>query len=863
VDDVLPGIIKIAHDLVAADGYSVWRLDLDGDRWQIVSSHGISRTFADHIVTSYRPDGVSTVPFSEPLVVEDVQDVPLLDDRRAAYRAEGIQSMLAVPLVVRGEPTGTLVFYYRERHVFGDVEIHTARALGNLAATALTTAELYDEQRRHHERAQFLAQAGSALGSALDYEVTLKAVAGLAVPTIADWCAVDIVGDGGELRRLAVAHIDLTKVELARTLRERYPDDTTSPYGVYQVIRTGESVMMSTIPKDLLTASARDPEQLRLIGALGLTSYMCVPLLAHGRTLGALTFVTAESHRHYSAADLRFGEQVAARAALAVANARAYDETRRLAETLRMAQSRVTQLLESVPGIVWETWVESDEVSQHVDFVSNHVERMLGYSVDEWLQSKDFWLSAVHPEDREHAADVVGRALASGQPFSHRFRWLTKDGHVLWVETRAVIIHDDQGKSIGVRGVTVDITDRKEAEVALSRATAEAEQANRLKDEFLATLSHELRTPLNAVLGYARMLRTGSIETDRQARALEVLERNATSLSRIVEDVLDVSRIITGKTRLDVQPVELVSVIDHAMATVRPAAEAKGVRLQAVLDQQAPPVSGDPDRLQQVIWNLLANAVKFTTRGGRVQIQLARVNSHIEIVVSDTGIGIAPEFLPHVFDRFRQADSRFTRQHGGLGLGLAICRHLIELHGGLIHATSDGEGLGSTFRVELPTMIVHADRVLEAPREHPRTDRSTIDRTPGRLNGIHVLAVDDESDALTLLREILQQAGAHVTTSSSAAEVLDAIQMAVPDVLITDIGMPEIDGFELIRRIRQSPDRAIRHIPAAALTAYARSEDRTRTLRSGFQMHLSKPIDPSELVAAVEALVGRGDLSLS
>jgi CheY-like chemotaxis protein len=319
-----------------------------------------------------------------------------------------------------------------------------------------------------------------------------------------------------------------------------------------------------------------------------------------------------------------------------------------------------------------------------------------------------------------------------------------------------------------------------------------------------------------------------------------------------------VSRIITGKTRLDIQPVDVVSVIDHAVATVRPAADAKGVRLQAVLDRQTAPISGDADRLQQVIWNLLSNAVKFTARGGRVQIQLARVNSHVEIVVSDTGIGIAPEFLPYVFDRFRQADSQFSRQHGGLGLGLAICRHLVELHGGLIRAASDGEGTGATFRVHLPVMIVHADRSLDAVREHPRAERSATDPGRGRLNGIHVFAVDDEADALTLLREILEQAGAEVTTLSSAEEALDAMETTVPDALITDIGMPGTDGFELIRRIRQSPDGAIRAVPAAALTAYARSEDRTRTLRSGFQLHLSKPIDPGELVAAVEALIRRG-----
>jgi PAS domain S-box-containing protein len=488
-------------------------------------------------------------------------------------------------------------------------------------------------------------------------------------------------------------------------------------------------------------------------------------------------------------------------------------------------------------------------------------ERTFGYAAEDMIGQS---IRRIIPPDRQHEEDHLLDTLRRGESVTDfetiRVR---RDGTQIPISLTVSPIRDEAGVVIGASKIARDITERQRAQSAISRATAEAEQANRLKDEFLATLSHELRTPLNAILGYARMLRTGSIETDRQSRALEILERNATSLSRIVEDVLDVSRIITGKTRLDVQPVDLVSVIDDAVATVRPAAEAKGVKLQAVLDRQTPAISGDPSRLQKVFWNILANAVKFTPRDGRVQVRLARVNSHIEVVVSDTGIGIAPDFLPHVFDRFRQADSQFSRQQGGLGLGLAICRHLIELHGGLIYATSDGEGLGSTFRVTLPTMIVHADHLLAAPREHPRSERRIIDRETGRLDGVRVFAVDDESDALTLLREILEQAGAQVTTCSSADKALDAIQIAVPDVLITDLGMPGTDGFELIRRIRQWPDRAIREMPVAALTAYARSEDRTRTLRSGFHMHLSKPIDPNELVAAVEALVRRGDVSVS
>ncbi len=385
----------------------------------------------------------------------------------------------------------------------------------------------------------------------------------------------------------------------------------------------------------------------------------------------------------------------------------------------------------------------------------------------------------------------------------------------------------------------------------------EADRANRLKDEFLGTISHELRTPLNAILGYARMLHTGTITRDREARAAEIIERNATALTQIVEDVLDVSRIISGKTRLNVQRVDLAAVVDEAIETVRPTADAKGVRVLTVVDSRHPIVSGDPARLQQVVWNLLSNAVKFTPSEGRIHLWLERTNSQVEIVIRDTGRGIHPDFLPHVFERFRQADGRVSREYSGLGLGLAISRHLVELHGGTIHAASDGEGQGATFRVRLPIMNMQRVPEGESTRANPTLKPGGSETMPARLDGIHVLAVDDEEDSLTLLREILETAGAQVTTVASSQEALDAVEKMAPGVIIADIGLPRMDGFELIRRIRQWPEPSIRELPAAALTAYARSEDRQRALRSGFQMHLAKPIDPGELVAAVVVLAKR------
>ena len=396
------------------------------------------------------------------------------------------------------------------------------------------------------------------------------------------------------------------------------------------------------------------------------------------------------------------------------------------------------------------------------------------------------------------------------------------------------------------------------AAVALENARlyVEARDANRMKDEFLAVLSHELRTPLNAIVGYARLLRGGILPPEKAARGLETLERNATALTQIVEDVLDVSRIVAGKIRLDVQPVELPLVVDNAVATVQPAADAKNVRVQTIVDPRVGPVSGDPDRLQQVVWNLLTNAVKFTPRHGRVQVRLERVNSHVEIVVSDTGIGIAPEFLPYVFERFRQAEAGTTRKTSGLGLGLAIVRHIVEMHGGTVHASSSGEGAGATFSVRLPLMIVHP-RVVDSPREHPRSARSEPLTSLGDLGGIRVLAIDDEEDALTLLRVVLEAAGAEVTTLGSPVAALDRVEALEPHVMVVDLGMPEMSGFDFIARIRASANPLIRNLPAAALTAFARSDDRTKALRSGFEMHLAKPVDPGELVASVATLVRR------
>ena len=403
---------------------------------------------------------------------------------------------------------------------------------------------------------------------------------------------------------------------------------------------------------------------------------------------------------------------------------------------------------------------------------------------------------------------------------------------------------------------------RAEAEKAAAdneRLYKQAEESSRLKEEFLATISHELRTPLSAILGWARMLRMGQLSEENAAKALDTIERNARAQAQLVDDLLDVSRIITGKLRMDVQPADPNSFIDAAVEAVRPAADAKGVRVQKVIDTGAISIPGDPVRLQQVVWNLLSNAIKFTPRGGRVQIRSERVNSHLEIVVSDTGQGIAPDFLPHVFDRFRQADQKTSRQHGGMGLGLAIVRHLVEMHGGTVRAMSDGEGHGSTFTVMLPISPVYSvdpsgGRVHPAARDLlPPLD----DECGDNLNGLRILVVDDEADTRELLKQGLEYCGAEVKIVGSAAEALNAVIATVPDILISDIGMPGVDGYDLIRQVRGLPPNRGGKIPAIALTAYTRTEDRLHSLRAGYDMHVPKPVELAELVAVAATVVRR------
>ncbi len=488
-------------------------------------------------------------------------------------------------------------------------------------------------------------------------------------------------------------------------------------------------------------------------------------------------------------------------------------------------------------------------------------ERIFGYTAAEAVGQH---ITLIIPEDRLPEEKEVLARLVRGERINH-FETVrrTKDGRLIDISLTVSPVRNAAGRVIGASKVARDISDRRlrerERQELLEReqeARAEAEMVNRSRDQFLTTLSHELRTPLNAIYGWARMLDTGRLDEPVIRRATEAILRNATAQVQLIEDLFDVSRVITGNMRLEVRPLNVAMVIESALDTVRPAATTKGVQLELVVDPAAGAMMGDPARLQQVIWNLLMNAVKFTPRGGRVTVHLRRVDAQIEIVVSDTGEGIAPEHMPRLFQRFGQADSSSTRRHTGLGIGLALVRHLVDLHGGTVKAHSAGPGLGATFMVTLPLAAV-----LEPPAVPPVSAVASVAGTdhlkPVSLRDLRVLVVDDDAEGLELAALILINAGAEVRTSRSAAEAMAILERWSVDVLVTDLAMPNEDGFTLLRRARGVTMLRGRRLPAVALTAFGRAEDRIRVLAAGFSLHLAKPVNPAELVLCVASLGGR------
>jgi PAS domain S-box-containing protein len=542
----------------------------------------------------------------------------------------------------------------------------------------------------------------------------------------------------------------------------------------------------------------------------------------------------------------------------AEAAARTKDE---LLKELRESEERYRSLLENANDIIYSHDLEGNYLT-----INRACEQVTGYTREEILGGLKV-SQVVAPEHLELARRMTEQKLRDPSPTVYAVDIITKDGRRLTLEVSTRISYRD-GRPVAVEGIARDITERKRIEAERAqlyeravRARNEAEEANRLKDEFLATLSHELRTPLTSILGWAHMIDAGSLDDATMRNAVGVIRRNAEHQRQLVEDILDASRIITGKLKVEIGPMRLMPVVEGAVEAVRPAAAAKRVEIACAFDPGAKDIGGDPQRIRQVVWNLLSNAVKFTPPGGRIKVAVERLPAHVRIAVSDTGEGIAPEFLPHVFERFRQADGSTTRRHGGLGLGLSIVRYLVEAHGGAVHAYSAGRGQGATFTVDLPFADVRApvqttdsdDRQFKSVSERS----SACDDVPPALVGVRLLVVDDDADALALLALLLEKNGAEVLAVGSAAAALEALERFRPDVILSDIGMPDGDGFEFLRSVRAHADSRGGNVPALALTAYASEVDRERALAAGFQQHLGKPVDPQALVAALAALAGR------
>ncbi len=529
---------------------------------------------------------------------------------------------------------------------------------------------------------------------------------------------------------------------------------------------------------------------------------------------------------------------------------------KRVEDEAREAHQRLTFHVQNTPLAVVE-WDSDFRVSRW----SESAERLFGWKAEEVLGKHVNDWNFVYVEDAEAVEGVrLRQREGSEQQGVISNRNYHKDGSVLHCEWYNSVLRDADGQLVSVLSLVLDVTARKQAEEERSQLLARerearrhAEQADRLKDEFLATLSHELRTPLTAIFGWASLLRSDDVPVEEVAHALEIIERNARAQARLVDELLDVSRIITGNLRVDVRPTDLVAVVELASSGLRPAAQAKNINLQVETDGEPQIVSGDPNRLRQVVWNLVLNAIKFTPKRGTVSVRLVSEGQSVRLVVSDNGEGISEEFLPYVFDRFRQAEGSVSRRQGGLGLGLAVVRHLVELHGGSVGVDSDGPGHGATFTVNLPKLTdeVVTSRIVET------ADSGTDQPRTQKLKGLRVLVVEDDEDSRSLLTMMLQRQGAHVTAVSSSQEALMAIESETPEVLISDIGMPGEDGYELMRKVQQSETEHERIRATIALTGYAGEKDRERALEAGYHVHLAKPIEPVQLVGAIELLIGR------
>jgi PAS domain S-box-containing protein len=787
------------------------------------------------------------------------------------------------------------------------------------------------ERKQAEDKQRFLAKASEILAGSLDYETTLATLARLVVPEIADWCVIDMICENQSIRRVATVHADAAKQELVEQLRN-YPPNLAQAKGVAEVIRSGKSLITHFISSEQIETVSSNANHFQILQQLNPRCGMSVLLVVRGRVLGAMSLISS-TNRRYDSQSLMLAEELARRAAIAVDNARLYTETQQSQQAAERAASRTTRL-QAITAALSESLTSAQVAEVIVEqgmaalgascalvaqLINNGAEleiiRAVGYEEELVNLWRRFSINTAAP---------LAEAVRTKQPiwqestaarvarYSHLTQEYTRYNYGAWISIPLTI----EGRAIG--GMTVAFAENRKLSqddrafiLALAQQCAQAmerarlyeaeqtareaaENANRIKDEFLAVLSHELRSPLNPILGWSKLLQTRKLDEKTIPQALKTIERNAQLQAQLIEDLLDISRILQGKLSLNILQVDLASVIYAAMETVRLSAEAKSIQMHVSLEPNLGQVLGDSSRLQQVVWNLLSNAVKFTPEGGQVEIRLEAVGGwgdgeqgsrgaeeqgsrgdgeqgsrgaeeqgsnnlsplplcpsappplvpHAQITVTDTGKGIDPNFLPYVFEYFRQENSSTTRKFGGLGLGLAIVRHLVELHGGTVQVQSEGENRGATFTVRLPLI----QQPLESKQDISDSESSS------NLNDLKILVVDDDADTREFIVFLLEEYGASVKSVASADEALIALKQSLPDVLLSDIGMPEVDGCMFIRELRTLPPEQGGQIPAIALTAYAGEANAKQVLAAGFHKHIAKPVEPAELIEAIASL---------
>jgi PAS domain S-box-containing protein len=844
----------------------LWELDTTSSRLVAVAAAGSRGAFSPGTVIAV-DEAVAglavreVAPVSTPDVLADPR-VVLNAETRALVERSGHGSVLAVPLTIGGRVTGVLAVGDATGRTFGEDEIRRLQDFANQAAIALENARLFALETARRAQLEALAAVQRDLSAELDLDRLLSLIIERAGRLFEGGCFAYLADEEGHT--------------LGGPWGRSEPEEAPFPAAgglVASCAAVGHGLLGNDYPDS--------PYALPAVVRLGVRHAMAVPLMSRGRLLGVLVLARRESGRPFSREDLAAFEGLAVQAAVAVDNAALFVEAgrrRREAEVL-------AELARSINA--------AHDVSTVLQRVVDGAKELCGCDLTSVaLRETDTGAIVMRNrageyrglQDRlvvEPGRGAGGLVLQSGEPF--RSDDIARDSRVvrdrdplveieglvatlivpIMVEGRVeglLYVHRRSPRPFTDRGETILRLLAEYASIAIHnmrllahehQMRAEAEGASRMKDEFLATISHELRSPLQPLLNWAYLLRSPNLDPASAERALDAIERSTKTLGQLIEDLLDVSRIVTGKLRLQARPVRLAGVIRSAIEAVEAAALAKAVVLEARIDPDLPVVLGDPDRLQQVLWNLLSNGIKFTPRGGRVTVTVTGREGEMVMAVADTGAGIKPEFLPHVFERFRQAESSTNRAYGGLGLGLAIVRHLVELHGGSVSVASEGEGRGATFTVRLP---VAAAVPLPAERAPAAV---TTDAPAGRsLTGLRILVVDDEADAREVMRFMLERGGARVRTADSAAVALDAIREERPDLLISDIGMPVEDGYVMVRRLRAMEDGARRRLPAIALTAYASEDDSRRARAAGFDAHLSKPVDPARLIDIAVGLAG-------